>query len=312
MTDLARPRPRRRLVPRTAIALVGALVCTVAFVATTAPHVQRLASHTVSATSLGRLESLSIPGRRSGFAARRALVWLPTRVSRGTALPVIVLLHGVPGGPGDWVRAGLAAQTATAFARRHHGVAPIIVMPDINGSSHADTECVVDAFGHSVETYLTSDVPRYVIARFHVLPPGRDWLVAGLSEGGTCAVMLALRHPALFGSFADFSGMTSPTTGRYVDPAGTTRTLFGGSRAAYDAHDPLWLLRNRRYPRMAAWFSCGAGDRMSIDAQTQLSSLARRAGLRTAVSLQPGDHQWSVWQAAFARVLPQWWRWARL
>lgn len=53
-----------------------------------------------------------------------------------------MLLHGTPGTPQDWIDGGQAAATADAYAAAHGGRAPILVMPDINGSIDADTECV--------------------------------------------------------------------------------------------------------------------------------------------------------------------------
>src|SRR6478609_1181133 len=92
----------------------------------------------------GQLITRVIPGRSSGFPARAALVYLPPvlRQAPQTRLPVLLLLHGTPGGPGDWVQGGGLARTMDAFAAVHGGRAPLVVMPDINGARGADTECV--------------------------------------------------------------------------------------------------------------------------------------------------------------------------
>jgi len=66
------------------------------------------------------------------------------------------------------------------------------------------------------------------------------WAVAGYSEGGTCAVTLALRHPERFATFADLAGDAHPDVGGHRR---TVRALFGGSEAAFAAHDPASLLR---------------------------------------------------------------------
>src|SRR5437764_13987889 len=97
----------------------------------------------------GIVVSIDIPGRSSGFQARPAQVYLPPAWfdHPRPKLPVVVLLHGTPGTPADWVDGGMAKVTADRWASGHGGVAPIVVMPDVNGSAFADTECVDSARG---------------------------------------------------------------------------------------------------------------------------------------------------------------------
>ena len=90
----------------------------------------------------GTVVPFTIPPTASGFAARQAQVYLPPAWStpRQAPLPVVLLLHGTPGNPTDWVEGGQAQVTADAWASQHGGVAPVLVMPDINGSMTGDTE----------------------------------------------------------------------------------------------------------------------------------------------------------------------------
>jgi S-formylglutathione hydrolase FrmB len=255
---------------------------------------------------------LPIPGTVSGFDARNSTVWVPPVwfVDRTVQLPVIMLLAGVPGSPTDWTRAGFAAQTADSFARRQGGQAPLIVMPDANGSMTGDTECV-DSRRGAAETYLTRDVPSAMQATFGTAPPGPQWAVGGLSAGGTCAMTLALRNPGLYSAFADYSGLTSPTVADAVDPAATTDALFGGSEDQYDAHDPLWLLSERTFPSLAAWFQVGTSDPGPLAAQRRLVPLAQEAGLQVChAEVRGGRHAFDVWARSFEDSLP--WLAARL
>jgi hypothetical protein len=94
------------------------------------------------------------------------------------------LLHGSPGSPTDWTRAGEANLTADRYAAAHDGFAPILVMPDVNGAGWMrDSKCVNGPEGNA-ETYLTTDVRRAVVHSFDALAGGASWAVAGLSEGG--------------------------------------------------------------------------------------------------------------------------------
>jgi S-formylglutathione hydrolase FrmB len=247
-----------------------------------------------------------IPGQVSGFKARDAFVWVPPAwvANPKLKLPVIEMLAGVPGSPSDWTRAGFADRTARAFADAHNGLAPIIVMPDANGSGSADTECVNSPRGQA-ETYLTVDVPNFVRTSFGASTAPGSFAIAGLSAGGLCAIMLSLRHPALYPTFGDYSGLTSPTVGEIVQPDDTTRALFAGSKAAYAAHDPLALLGAGHYPKLAGWFEVGTADSAPLAAQRTLIPLARKAQITTcAVEIPGGGHDFDVWTKSFLDSLP--------
>ena len=218
---------------------------------------------------------------------------------------MLVLLHGTPGGPDVWFGAGQATATADAWATAHRGMAPIVVAPDVNGAVDADTECVDSALGR-VETALTVDLPRFVQSTFRTQPPGKAWAVAGFSEGGSCALMLGLRHPDLFGTVGDYSGLAGPRTGdANADTAPTVDTLFGGSTTAFDAHEPSVLLRARRYRGLGGWFEVGDDDPEPLAAQSALMPLAHRAGLATCSVVVPGGtHTFDLFSAALSDSLP--------
>jgi S-formylglutathione hydrolase FrmB len=255
----------------------------------------------------GAVAPIPVRASTSRFTAREALVWVPPAwfARPRPELPVIVLLHGTPGSPQDWIDGGRADATADAYAAAHGGRAPILVMPDVNGALGADTECV-DGPAGKVETYLTDDVVRYVHETFRTAPPGPAWAVAGLSEGGSCAAMLALRHPALFGSFGDYAGLAGPRTGDTNDGvAPTVAELFGGSRAAFEAHEPAALLATHRYPGTGGWFEVGSADPAPLAAADALAPAARRAGLVVCRSVvDGGGHDFDLFSRAFADSLP--------
>ncbi|GAA4832175.1 hypothetical protein GCM10023201_20230 [Actinomycetospora corticicola] len=255
----------------------------------------------------GVVAPVSIPATASGFAARPAMIYVPQAffARPRPQLPVIMLLHGTPGTPQDWIDGGRADKIADAFAAAHAGVSPILVMPDINGSTTADTECVDGPAGNA-ETYLTRDVPDYVLSTFRARPTGSAWAIAGLSEGGSCAVMLALRHPNDFHTFGDYAGLEGPRSGdTNAGTADTVAQLFGGSQDAFDAHEPLTILGSTRFPALGGWFEVGTADTAPAQAQAALVPAAQRAGITTCSVLVPGGgHTFDVFSAAFERSLP--------
>jgi S-formylglutathione hydrolase FrmB len=263
----------------------------------------------------GQVVPLTVPPTASNFSARQAQVYLPPAwfATLRPALPVVMLLHGEPGDPSDWTDGGEAAAAADAWAAQHHGVAPVLVMPDINGSLTSDTECVDSSLGNA-ETYLTVDVPAAVQQQFGTKPPGRSWALAGLSEGGACAIMLALRHPELFSTFGDFGGLSGPRVGESdTDTDPTVAELFGGSRPEFAAHEPADLLATGgpAFRNLGGWFEVGGDDGDPLAAAQKLAPLAAGARITTCLIVVPdGGHTFDVWSAAFRGSLP--WMAARL
>ena len=95
---------------------------------------------------------------------------------------------------------------------RHHGLAPVVVMPDDLGSEFANPMCLNSRLGN-VQTYLTVDVPNWITSHLQVRSPERGWAIGGFSEGGTCAIQLSTQAPRLYPFFVDISGQIEPTLG---------------------------------------------------------------------------------------------------
>jgi S-formylglutathione hydrolase FrmB len=254
-------------------------------------------------SDMGVVTQIDIPGRVSHFHARAAWVWLPPAYFTGPdrALPVVMLLAGVPGATRDWLRGAFAARTADAWSRAHDGLAPILVFPDPNGSALADTECVDGPQGNS-ETYLTVDVPAFMHEYFHTPTGAASWAVGGLSEGATCALMLGARHPDKFSIFADFSGGKAPSSG---NPKQTLERLYGGDRNAMRAHDPArWFALDARLGEQGVVIA-GGDDAGALAAQAKLVADARAVGFPLRTDLIPGGgHNFQTWGRALQDTFP--------
>jgi enterochelin esterase-like enzyme len=250
----------------------------------------------------GRLAQIHIPGTRSGFRARNGWVWLPPAylASRHPRLPLLVLLAGQPGRPGDWFDGGRLDTVLNAFAVRHRGLAPVVVIPDDLGAPLANPLCMDSRLGRA-ETYLTVDVPAWIHQNLQVDRDTDHWAIGGYSHGGTCALQLAVRRPDLFPTFVDVSGQREPTLG-----GGVTRTVdlaFGGDAAAFRAVNPLDTLATRQFPHTLAVLAVGRDDRDYWPQQRDVRRACQRAGMRVEWVTVPGGHSWTAWKAGFTRGL---------
>lgn len=255
----------------------------------------------------GRYGSVTIPGVVSGFDARPAIVYLPPAalVADPPALPVLIVMSGQgPGAaPYNVVDAGHLVTTMNEIARKHHGLAPIVVIPDQLKRATNNPMCVDGPLGNS-QTYLTVDVPRWIRTHLRVETGPAAWTVAGFSEGGTCSVQLAARFPHLFGSFIDVSGEVGPALG---SPESTIQRGFDGSISKYEAAQPTNIMKKHGpYRHTEAFITAGANDIRYRPALSVVAAAARRARMKVTTWVVPGaSHDWS----AAARGLAHGARW---
>jgi enterochelin esterase-like enzyme len=263
-----------------------------------------MAGDGTEARQTGALVAVDIPSSASGFAHRQELVYLPPvwfHGPRRPVLPAVEMIGAEIADPDNWVRLGRAVSTTDAYAAGHGGQAPILVFVDASGSFHNDTECVNGPHGNA-EDHLVKDVPKFISETFSASRDPRQWAVVGWSMGGTCAIGLTVEHPSTFKHFVDISGDLGPNTG---NKAQTIANLYGGSVAAWDAHDPLTVMaRHGRYTGISGRFVDGNQERAQVEAARQLASAAHKVGISAQVVILPGHHVWQFAAIAFADSLP--------
>ncbi|MBV9638716.1 MAG: esterase family protein [Mycobacteriaceae bacterium] len=295
---------------------------------TGAPLPGQTGAATASAPNWKTIVSVTTPDNVSGFKHRQELVLLPPAWYASKpppALPVVMMIGGEFGQPGAWIYAGNAQRTFDQFAAAHGGSAPVIVFPDYSGSFSNDTECVNGVRGNAAD-HLLKEVMPYVVANFGVSPNAANWGIVGWSSGGTCALMLSVMHPELFGAFVDMDGELGPNAGTKPQ---TIARLFGGDAKAWAAFDPRTVIANHgTYPGMSGWFAVSAdtatvyhapndtaplptGDPSpspsSANHAAVANSLCRLAsihGIECAVVPDPGKHDFSFAASSFAVALP--------
>jgi S-formylglutathione hydrolase FrmB len=249
----------------------------------------------------GAVYQVKIPGIRSGFSTRPGYIYLPPAyfVTPRPQLPVLVLLAGQPADPRTWIDEGRLQAMMDAFAERHHGLAPVVVMPDDLGSEFANPMCLDSRLGNS-QTYLTVDVPNWITSHLEVRPPGRGWAIAGSSQGGTCAIQLSIQAPRLYPFFVDISGQVAPTLG---NPRLTISKAFGGDAAAFARVDPIVEMAHTRFPHIAGVFVGGTRDIGHTLEQRRMYRAARRAAMDVTFMELPGGHDFGVWRAGLEHNL---------
>lgn len=254
----------------------------------------------------GKVSQVDIPGTVSGFPARPGWVYLPPAYLGSTRaeLPVLVLIPGQPGGPEDWLRAGQLAKVLDRFAAAHHGLAPVVIVPDTTGSSLGNTMCLDSRLGNA-ETYLAVDVPAWEAKNLQVRK--RDRAIGGFSYGGTCALQLAVRKPTVYPTFLDISGQAEPTLG---DRGQTVAATFGGDEAAFLGVSPLEVLKaprpdeTDRYAASSGILAIGREDTVYRSDAERVMAAAAASGLPLRLAEMNGGHTWPMAIDSLTAALP--------
>jgi poly(3-hydroxybutyrate) depolymerase len=231
----------------------------------------------------GQFGTVKIPNTASGFVARPAYLYLPPAalVPNPPALPVLIMMMGQPGGPES---SALFLPTLNSMAAANRGLGPIVLTIDQIGSPTKNPLCI-DSPAGKVHTYVMTDVVNFIRTSLHVAPGRRYWAVGGYSNGGECALSFGAKHPDVFGSILDISGEIGPSLG---SPSTTLRLGFGGNTAAYDAEQPLNIMKLTHYSDMLAIFTSGAKDTVYTPQGAIAEAAAKSAGMTTARFIGPG------------------------
>ena len=242
----------------------------------------------------GLLRRAVIPGTTSGFQSREAYIYLPPayRTSPRPALPVLVLFAGQPGAPADWLTGGALRSRMDRYAAEHHGVAPVVVVVDPNGSSSGNTLCMDSRIARA-DTFLAVDVPAWIKRTLDVSQDPSQWAAGGFSFGATCAMQMVTRHPDIYSSALAFSSEKEPALAKEREK--TIAASFDGDTEAFDRQTPLRLMQDRRFEGHAIYFGAGERDPEFIGYMEILSHAARAAGFTVEARPVPGaGHSWET------------------
>lgn len=235
--------------------------------------------------AVGTRGTAKIPATVSGFNARPAGLYLPPAalVPNAPALPLVIMMMGYPGNPDPTKISDVLDQ----FAASHNGLAPIVIIADQIGTGK-DPACADSKTYGNAATYIKTDVVNWAKANLHISANPKDWVIAGYSNGGGCALKYGVQEPKTFGNIFDISGEPFPGS-EIVDRI--TKEVYGGSAAAFNAAKPLTIMAaapKGTFAGMHAVLTIGSDDSEFGQSAREVAAATKAAGMTTTLSVIPG------------------------
>jgi enterochelin esterase-like enzyme len=247
----------------------------------------------------GRLETIKVKSAALGGRAQSVDVYLPPSYDTSPArrYPVVYLLHGFPGVPTSYFRAGRMGVVEDILVAKRRTRPVILVAPYGSTGAFTDKEWANGVRRHEGwETFMARDVVHAVDSRFRTIPAGWARALVGLSEGGYGALNIGLHHPGEFHVLESWSG---------YERADRIRAVFGRSAALLRRNSPALQLA-RVAPRLRrthayVWLYTGSDDSFRPENAAFARALAR-ARVAHRFFVIRGGHNWAAWRGQAANA----------
>lgn len=224
-------------------------------------------------------------------------VVLPAHYNSGEKLPVIYLLHGGGENFRNWTNDSDVAQCAAP------GI--ILVMPEGNSSYYVNSaRNPQDRY----EDYIVKDLIADVEQRFPAAGNRDRRAIVGVSMGGFGAIVLALKHPEIFGFAAGLSPAldvpSRPFSIKRISQWRHHRSIFGDWSGLHQRENDPYVLVNSADPVRVPyiWLSCGDQEGL-LPANNRFARLLKQRGLRFQFTKEHGGHNWNQWNPLLAGVI---------
>jgi hypothetical protein len=200
---------------------------------------------------------------------------------------VTEFVTGFPSKPEMWFKA-LSVDKDIATFNSNHTKEIIGVIPEINVAGQFDLECMNLPNGEpAAETWLTDDMKSYVDTRLGF--KSQRWIAAGVSTGGWCSYMFAIKHPDKYAGALSIAGYFRSAL-PLKDPLALQKAMIkkynvSKMEAALTSKTPLYVVAS-------------LGDTYSIRETTRFLAKKHRNLLIKYHEIATGGHNPRVWKSA--------------
>jgi enterochelin esterase-like enzyme len=283
-----------------AVALVAGTMWMAPRMVAAADSPERTTDDTAVVLNSGRVRLYHITVPSGGPTPRSVRVCLPAdyfdAANAKKRYPVVYLLHGWPGGDGNWPGQGRAATTLDSL-RVAGRIPPVIaVMPNGAGDGLWGRSLYINSYNAKtlLEDFIFHDLVVWTDSTFRTIPNPAHRALIGLSEGATAALNLAFKHPDVFGACGGHSG-------QYVIAKDIgMRNVFGpepGATRVREENSPTLYVDRiaAQLKKQVIYFDCGLDDG-ELDDNRALHKKLEELGVPHTYNEFPGHHGWTFWR----------------
>jgi S-formylglutathione hydrolase FrmB/lysophospholipase L1-like esterase len=216
-------------------------------------------------------------------------VYFPRDAKPGEKFPVLFVLHGVEGGCHDWVALTNVADLADNYRM-------ILVFPDGGEFGwYVDSPLEKDS---QYETYVAKELVQTVDRLFPTVARKDGRGIMGLSMGGHGALLLAAKHPDLFGSASALSGIVRITNHPEKWHIAGRLGALAENRPAWEANSVFDQADRFTTAGVRILFDCGVADTLTgaIGDARQLHDKLTTLTVPHIWREFEGTHSWGYWQ----------------
>lgn len=220
---------------------------------------------------------------------------LPPEAESGTAVPLVILLHGVYGSHWAWTLNGGAHRTAARLLAA--GEIPPLALAMPSDGLWGDGSGYLPHRGQDFERWIVDEVPALVRRFVGAVTERSPVCIAGLSMGGFGALRLAGKFPERFAAAAGHSSLTEfEQMSRFVEEP---LPRFMAREEDRSVLRTLLAQRDRLPPLR---FDCGKSDPLLAENRALHAALDAH-GIAHLYEEFEGGHEWSYWEEHLADTL---------
>jgi putative tributyrin esterase len=206
-----------------------------------------------------------------------------------TAIPLVILLHGVYGSAWSWSQQGGVHLSAWELMKMGEIEPMVIAMP--SDGLWGDGSGYVPHNEKDFEQWIVNDVPEAVRQNISAVSDQSPLCIAGLSMGGFGALRLGLKYADKFRGISAHSSITHLNQmALFVE-----EELDNFTKTNIREDSILGILDNHSGKLPKIRFDCGAED-LLLEHNRILHQAIEKRNIQHVYEEFAGGHEWSYWQ----------------
>lgn len=259
------------------------------FTKTTKTRQTPITRQNLTPDNYGGHTTITIPGPKSGHNGKVEIWFPPGYFDSNTPAehPVLYAFVGYPSVLDSYRKAADLGKTLTQLKNNKKLKAPIVIVP-YWAAGGTDTECTDSTNGSiKIETWLTQDIPQWLINNTTAARNRNAWATLGFSAGGFCALSTTLRHPQTFSAAINYIG--------YANAHYESKDPKGDSWDRTGRYDMVKTLSTQR-PPVAIWAYTTSSEELGGARIRDLRDAVQSPTSLTLVDTNVGGHTFDTWK----------------